>query len=1028
MKLPIKILTAALLLTICLPSGAENISVKEFKSCCDSLSTLLGKRTGVRKVKLQLKNVMKREGKIDFYFTETIGDFPWKEADIEWFREQFGKLMPRRYRETEIGEIMCKTRPLPLYVTPPLGKNGKPVESKYKVDDRRDKTVPIVRRCAQDWFAKGLSGRNIALWQSHGNYYESSEGRWIWQRAPLFTTVEDAFTQMYVVPYLVPMLENSGANVFLPRERDFNPYEVIVDNDGGQTSRIRGEYMEKGSWTSVGKGFADSRETYEDESNPFASGSARKAVQIKTVSPEAYNDSWNGAAAVWTPDIPVRRPYAVYVSYQTVSGSSTCAHYTVHHLGGNSHFIVNQTIGGGTWVYLGTFEFDKGCEGYVSLDNGTPEGKRSVAGKIITADAVRFGGGMGCIARGADPADSTGQAPSVSGRPRYLEGARYWLQWAGYDKSVWRHSKNSSDYVDDYAGRGPWVNSLSGGSAVNPKARGKGVPVDLSFAWHSDAGISPTDKIIGTLSIYTLEKDGKDKFPDESSRWANRELAELVQSQLVSDVRKIHCPEWTRRQIWDRSYSESRTPDVPAMLLEFLSHQNAADMRYGLDPAFRFTVARAVYKGMLKFLSNRYGCNYAVQPLPVNSFTASFNSDGTKAVLEWKSTSDPLEPTAVPTSYKVYVRVDDGGFADPLTVKGTRTEIAVEPGHIYSFKVTAANAGGESFPTEVLAVGKPECPSSDGTVLVVNNFDRVGGPFFRLSENIGYINENIDCGVPDKVEAGYIGEMYDWERNNPWESDDCPGFGASYNDFAGRLIAGNSFDYPYIHGRMILAAGKAFCSASSEGFISSSDIYENADAIDLICGKQLSTVTGYGKDGVHWRVFTPEMQTVLRRCTTMGKNLLVSGANIGTDIWQNVFQVPSDSSFTAASKAFATEVLGYRLITNRASRRGAVWTSSNKAGFKGRGLEFGFNTVYDENFYRVESPDALAPSGDASSTILRYRENNVSAGICHQGDGYRTVCIGFPLESIRDEKAAEELMESILTYFDTDDKETSGNN
>ena len=31
---------------------------------------------------------------------------------------------------------------------------------------------------------------------------------------------------------LVPMLENAGAGVFLPRERDWQVHEVIVDNDG----------------------------------------------------------------------------------------------------------------------------------------------------------------------------------------------------------------------------------------------------------------------------------------------------------------------------------------------------------------------------------------------------------------------------------------------------------------------------------------------------------------------------------------------------------------------------------------------------------------------------------------------------------------------------------------------------------------------------------------------------------------------------------------------------------------------------
>ena len=50
------------------------------------------------------------------------------------------------------------------------------------------------------------------------------------------------------------------------------------------------------------------------------------------------------------------------------------------------------------------------------------------------------------------------------------------------------------------------------------------------------------------------------------------------------------------------------------MLLELLSHQNFADMRYGLDPSFRFDVSRAVYKGVLRYLASQYATDYVVQP------------------------------------------------------------------------------------------------------------------------------------------------------------------------------------------------------------------------------------------------------------------------------------------------------------------------------------------------------------------------------------------------------------------------------
>jgi hypothetical protein len=57
---------------------------------------------------------------------------------------------------------------------------------------------------------------------------------------------------------------------------------------------------------------------------------------------------------------------------------------------------------------------------------------------------VKIGGGMGNIARTplALQADS---AATVSGYPRYAEGARYWLQWAGFPESVYSASKGEND-------------------------------------------------------------------------------------------------------------------------------------------------------------------------------------------------------------------------------------------------------------------------------------------------------------------------------------------------------------------------------------------------------------------------------------------------------------------------------------------------------------------------------------------------------------------------------------------------------
>ena len=58
-------------------------------------------------------------------------------------------------------------------------------------------------------------------------------------------------------------------------------------------------------------------------------------------------------------------------------------------------------------------------------------------------------------------------------------------------------------------------------------------------------------------------------------------------------------------------------------------------MKFGLDPSFRFAACRAVYKGILKFLSTYYGQNYTVAPLPVNSFAVTLGEDS-KAELSWE--------------------------------------------------------------------------------------------------------------------------------------------------------------------------------------------------------------------------------------------------------------------------------------------------------------------------------------------------------------------------------------------------------
>ena len=181
-----------------------------------------------------------------------------------------------------------------------------------------------------------------------------------------------------------------------------------------------------------------------------------------------------------------------------------------------------------------------------------------------------------------------------------------------------------------------------------------GVPVDLSFAFHTDAGISTGT--VGTLSIYTLRgQDDETTFPDGRDRMLNRDLADLVQASVVRDVRALFCSTWAQRDLADRSYAESRRPNMPSVLVELLSHQNYDDMKFALDPRFRFAVSRAIYKGMLRFLAQETGVEPVVQPLPPG-VTEARSLGGGRVRVAWRAVDDPLEPTAKPDGFVVYRR------------------------------------------------------------------------------------------------------------------------------------------------------------------------------------------------------------------------------------------------------------------------------------------------------------------------------------------------------------------------------------
>ena len=817
--------------------------------------------------------------------------------------------------------------------------------------------------------SEGLQNRHIALWASHGRYFNVKDSTWKWQRPPLFGTREDLFTPTIVTPYLIPMLQNAGAVVFTPRERDWQRNEFIVDNDTPETgySETNGHH----AWQKTGAiGFAWHPGTYQDFENPFNEGTARMAATTDKLK--------NQSEVVWMPAITESGNYAIYVSYQTTDKSVDDAHYTVWHQGVPTEIRVNQQMGEKTWVYLGNFYFDEGQSrrNCVTLSNLS----RHHHG-VVTADAVRFGGGMGNIDRGR----------GISGLPRCLEAARYYAQWAGMPYEVYSTKDGEDDYGDDINVRSYMVNHLAGGSVFVPDTTGLNVPIELSLAIHSDAGYTKDGKShTGTLSVCTTTMN--DSILNSGlTRLVSRDLADQLLFSIPDDIKRKYG-NWPTRELYDRNYSETRCPMVPSAILETMSHQNFADMRLGQDPNFRFDLARSIYKVVLRYICDMHHKKYVVQPLAPNRLSAVLTGKG-EAKISWRAVYDEYEPTAKPTGYVLYTATGRSGFDNGTYIKGgteTSITIPVERDKVYSFRVTAVNEGGESFPSEVVSVY--DVPEAQKTVLVVNGFNRLAAPkVVDNSINQGFDIEE-DAGVTYGRTAGWLGYQTGWDKSKIG-SERRDGLGYTNDSLMGQFVAGNDFDYIRTHTQAIATARKYRVVSCSSEALEYNDVHpQRYEMMDLILG--LNRNDGYST--VKYQVMTPIMREHLRLFAQKGGALLVSGAYLGSDM-----QEPAERRYLA-------DVL-------KINYEGRDLDSLQRDSIRGLGMEFTFHRHLNERHYAAHHPEILEPVYPAFSA-MKYADD-YSACVAYSGNDYKAITMGFPLECIKDEPKRNTIMRGLLQFL-----------
>jgi N-acetylmuramoyl-L-alanine amidase len=636
-----------------------------------------------------------------------------------------------------------------------------------------------------------LSGASIFVSPGHGWYYHPVNG-WLTQRGNSHGVVEDHSNAEAVIQYLLPYLENAGARVYVARERDMQTNMVIVTPGGPGHS-------EKGEWDSV-----EVEGTWNNTPLRF----------IRAVSgPET-------ASATYTPDIPEEGFYAVYAWFREhpKRRTATDARFVINHTGGTTVWQQDLNRDGHTWKYLGTYWFEKGVSdvrGSVVVANQSANG-----GEMIVAPTLRFGGGVGdmSVAVNALYENYPTEPPPPSGKPRWEESGHTYSIFMGLDPA--RDSRRFNQV---------WAMPLW----AEWESEAWEAPASVYLSWHTNASV---DHQVRGLSTYIYGIHGWGPHEDFSGFPGSVELANAVHDRVIHVMRSDWDPAWEdvgKVTRWLGETNPRGNNKMPALLVENGFHDNPEDAAAILEPAFRRAGAKAIMQGLIDYYADHVpGFDNSTYPpeTPTNLRIAT-NLRG-EVTIAWDAPPYDAENSNTlghrATGYRVYRSLNGRGFDNGFDVKETswRPRVLI-PGEVAHYRVTALNAGGESLPTETLAVrlsrrDRPE-------ILVVNGFDR--------------LDRGLNIVLEDGVERGILSRM-------------------------------NTFDSIIPHGVALALAGEDFDSASNEAVIASQVELKNYNLVVWMLGREST------KD----RTFDEREQQLVRAYIEQGGKLIASGTDTARDL------------------------------------------------------------------------------------------------------------------------------------------------
>jgi len=722
--------------------------------------------------------------------------------------------------------------------------------------------------------AGALSGVTVYISAGHG--WTAGASAWALQRPVLLGMAED-YGNIDQLNYFAHYLFNAGATVVPLRPVGWQPVEVVLDQDDPGVTY-------SGTWTDSGN------------AKYFENGVTNSGVAYR-FSTATTSES---AVARYTPTLPFSDFYPVY-TFVIASSNRVTQTYRIRHSGGTSEVRVNHRDVGNGWVWLGDYHFDAAGESWLEISNASP-----IAGAVV-ADGVRWGGGFGDISR---PGPG-----SISGYPRDEEAQRYWGEGqlgnnaVGFDSGIWDLGGMAD--IDDNIGTGARI-----AREMNQVPAG-GVQVDrwkrVHLEFHTNAFNGAAR---GQLTLIT----DLGATTNQTS-FANILSNEVDADLLLADADFEHV--WVDRSspTLTGSYGAIATTnnsnEFDATLVELAFHDNETDAELLRDPRVRAAMARACTHGIIKFLNSLTGSQvpFAFPPDTPRDVAAVQSDDG-NVLISWQP---PLVDGArgdAATGYVVYQSSNGLGFGDPIVLGNvlSTTVSGLAVGETRYFRVAASNSGGQSMPTEVLAVNRPA--NSDPRVLIVNGFDR--------------LRRDQDPVLTFTQPPNYAGLSVNRQR---W-----------------RLS--NSFDYVIEHAQALAANQYGFSSCSNEAVANSRVDLANFDIVVWILGVE----------STEDRTFTPTEQTRVSTFLSGGGSIFVSGADLGFDLIANTGGV-----------TFAQDTLRVRYSTDDA---GTYAVNPAGSGIFSGMASFDFDPAGGAA-YRVDRPDVLL-EGTGALGCLNYATGGIA--------------------------------------------------